>query len=165
MVQQENHMGMLDILSNQYRAALKMLEKVISACPEALWLDVGYRNPFWNVAYHALFYTHLYLQSDEPSFRPWVNHRQDYQNMPQTGEPYTREQVLEYLQVCRDEVSVKLPLLDLESASGFFWLPMSNCEVQIYNIRHLQQHTGELSDRLGDRFGIDVEWISSDRNS
>ena len=83
--------------------------------------------------------------------------------MPQAGEPYTREQVLEYLQICREEVTARLPLLDLESASGFNWLPMSKCEVQIYNIRHIMQHTGELSDRLGNRFGIDVEWVASDR--
>ena len=155
-------MDMLEILSNQYRASLKMLEKVILACPEPLWLDVGYKNRFWHVAYHALFYTHLYLQTDEASFRPWANHRQNFQNMDKIGESYTRKQILEYLQVCREEVSAKLPLLDLESASGFPWLKMSKCEVQIYNIRHLQQHTGELSDRLGNH-GIDVDWVGSDR--
>jgi hypothetical protein len=156
-------MEMLDILSNQYRASLKMLEHVITACPEALWVDAADKNPFWNVAYHALFYTHLYLQQDEPSFRPWANHHRSYQDMPQKGEPYTREQVLEYLQVCLAEIANQLPYLDLDSPSGFPWLQMSKCEVQIYNIRHIMQHTGELSDRLGNRCGMDVPWVSSVR--
>ena len=155
-------MEMTEIITKQYRAALKMLENAINACPEPLWLDTGYKNRFWHVAYHALFYTHLYLQPDEPSFRPWVNHRWDSQNMPTAIEPYTRSQILEYLQVCREEVNAKLPLMDLERPSGFPWLTFSACEVQIYNIRHLQQHIGELCERLGNS-GIDVNWVASDR--
>ena len=63
-------MDILAPLSNQYLASLKMLEKSISVCPEPLWLDEGYPNPFWHVAYHTLFYTHLYLSPDEASFSP-----------------------------------------------------------------------------------------------
>ena len=155
-------MEMLEIITHQYRAAMKMLENAIDACPEPLWSDAGYKNPFWNVAYHALFYTQLYLQPDEPSFQPWVNHHAGSQNMPADIEPYIREQVLEYLRFCREEVDTKLPLLDLESPSGFHWLPFSKGEVQLYNIRHLQQHIGELCERLGNS-GIDVSWVAGDR--
>ena len=55
---------------------------------------------------------------------------------------------------------VKLPLLDMEGPSGFDWLAVNKFELQLYNIRHIMQHTGELSDRLGTRFAIDVEWIA-----
>jgi hypothetical protein len=155
-------MSMLEVITHQYRASLKMLENAINACPEPLWMDTSFKNPFWNVAYHALFYTHLYLQPDEPSFQPWVNHHTGSQNMPSDIEPYNREQVLAYLQVCREEVSAKLKLLDLESPSGFHWLTFSKGEVQIYNIRHLQQHIGELCERLG-KAGIDIDWVAGDR--
>ena len=44
--------------------------------------------------------------------------------------------------------------------NGFDWLPMNKAELQIYTIRHLQQHAGEtLMERLGSRAGIDVDWV------
>ena len=47
---------------SQYLAALTMLQRAIRvACPENLWLDAQYTNPFWHIAYHAVFYTHFYL--------------------------------------------------------------------------------------------------------
>jgi hypothetical protein len=49
--------------------------------------------------------------------------------------------------------------LELEGESGFDWLPFNKLEVQIYNIRHLQQHAGELCERLGEGEGIEVDWI------
>jgi hypothetical protein len=39
-----------------------MLRGAIDACPATLWTSDRYVNPFWQVAYHTLFYTHLYLQ-------------------------------------------------------------------------------------------------------
>jgi hypothetical protein len=32
-------------------------------------------------------------------------------------------------------------------------------ELHFYDIRHLQQHTGELSERLGSQGEIMVEWV------
>ena len=49
--------------------------------------------------------------------------------------------------------------LDLESKSGFDWLPINKLELQFYNIRHIQQHTGELCERLGVVEDIDVGWV------
>ncbi len=52
-----------------------------------------------------------------------------------------------------------VPALDLAGASGFDWLPMNKLELQFYNIRHLQLHTGELCERLGTEAKIDVAWV------
>ena len=63
--------------------------------------------------------------------------------------------------MCRDTIAQQLPTTDLELGdSGFNWLPFGKLELQLYNIRHIQQHTGELSQRLGDH-GIDVPWIGA----
>jgi hypothetical protein len=48
--------------------------------------------------------------------------------------------------------------VDIDGPSGFDWLPGSRLAAQIYTIRHLQQHTGELMERLGARAGKDVDW-------
>ena len=49
--------------------------------------------------------------------------------------------------------------MDLEAEAGFYWLPFDKLELQIYNIRHIHQHTGELCERLGAQGGIEVGWV------
>jgi hypothetical protein len=51
--------------------------------------------------------------------------------------------------------------LDFEAESGFSWLPFNKLELQFYNIRHLQQHTGELSERVGTTSEVEVKWIGA----
>jgi hypothetical protein len=159
------------VIQSQYLAALEMLKQAVVKCPDSMWNAAQDRNKFWHVAYHALFYTHLYLQDTEKDFKPWEKHRNEYQfmgqvpwpphNPPEIGEPYTREEVLACLAFVREQVRERLPALDLEAASGFDWLPFGKLELQYYNIRHLQHHAAELYERLGARAGIDLDWIGS----
>ena len=82
------------------------------------------------------------------------------QDRPPVEQPFSKEEVLEYLEYFREQVSTVVPALDLESGdSGFYWLPFNKLELQFYNIRHLQQHTGELCERLGSDVGINVNWV------
>src|SRR5947207_15340013 len=62
---------MRPVLKSQYHASLAMLRDTIERCPDALWTSGDYLNPFWRIAYHALYYTHFYLQPNADSFRPW----------------------------------------------------------------------------------------------
>jgi hypothetical protein len=78
---------------------------------------------------------------------------------PVIDKPYAREEILAYCTVCEQQVKERIDALDLEAVSGFDWLPFGKLELQFYNIRHLQQHTGELMERLGSRAGIDVDWV------
>ena len=68
-------------LKSQYHAALAMLKQAIEQCPEDLWSGGGNPVAFWRVAYHALFFTHLYLQPDLESFRPWEHHREEQEQL------------------------------------------------------------------------------------
>ncbi len=49
------------ILISQYQASLEMLKQTITQCPESVWNAASDKNKFWQVAYHALFFTHQYL--------------------------------------------------------------------------------------------------------
>ena len=158
-----------EAIKSQYRASLEMLGEAISKCTDALWEDQEYRNQFWHIAYHALFYTHLYLQDSEKEFVPWSKHRNEGQFLgplpwpphrePNIGEPYTKEDILEYLGVCQNEVTERVSSVDLEAESGFKWLPFGKLELQFYNIRHLQHHTGQLADRLRTKEAIGIGWV------
>jgi hypothetical protein len=160
-----------EIIKSQYRASLAMIGQAIAECSDALWDDPTCKNRFWHIAYHALFYTHLYLQDSGKDFVPWSKHRQEYEFLgpvpwpphkePNIGEPYTKQEVLEYLDVCQNEVEGRVSSLDLEAASGFDWLPFGKLELQFYNIRHLQLHIGQLIDRLRNQQATGIAWVGS----
>ena len=58
------------VIQSQYRAALDMIGEAIAKCSDTLWEDPAYTNRFWHIAYHALFYTHLYLQDSGQTYVP-----------------------------------------------------------------------------------------------
>jgi hypothetical protein len=156
------------IFQRQYRAALLMVEQAVTACPEDLWTDTGYPNVFWRVCYHALYFTHLYLHESLEKYTRWERHRENYHvlgrlprppfDVPQIGEPYARKDILDFLALCRQEVDARLPAVDLDAPSGFPWLKFDKAELQVYSIRHLQHHAGQLVERLRSARGIGSEW-------
>ncbi len=156
-------------ISSQFHAALSMMEQTVSLCPDALWNVQAQGNPFWRVAYHALFYVDLYLQPSEDEMTLWENARDGYQflgptpwpphEQPQADQPYGREEILAYIDYLRSFVAGAVPKIDLSAPSGFHWLPFDKLELQIYNIRHLQQHVGDLSTILLTQENIEINWI------
>jgi hypothetical protein len=166
-------MELQNILISQFSAALHMLRQCLERCPESLWDDPADKNKFWHNAYHALFYTYLYLHPSAAEFTAWPNHRENYHNLGDRlpwpphdpvviGAAYTKAEVLEFWQRCAQMVGESFAKVDLQAEqSGFDWIPLSKLELQLYNLRHLQQHTGELMERLSSRAGVDVEWVGS----
>ena len=53
----------------------------------------------------------------------------------------------------------RVPVTDLDADSGFHWYPVNKLELQFINIRHIQQHTGELYETLGIREGAELRWV------
>ncbi len=150
---------------------MDMLHSAIELCPEDLWFSTEYRNRFWHIAYHTVFYTHLYVQPSETDFQAWNKHvpnsnylgpRPWAKNEPfQIPEPYAKSDVQDYFELCLAEVEKQVPLIRLEDGSGFSWLPFDKFELQAYNIRHLQHHTGQLIERLRTAANIGVSWTGS----
>lgn len=152
------------VLTSQYLAALAMLRQAITQCPAQLWEARDDGAPFWQIAYHALFYTQLYLHESLETFAAWPKHREEYQfsDQPQPAvQPPDQALVLEYLALCEQQVRERVAAVNLAAASGFAWLPFSKLELQIYTIRHLQQHTGELTERLSSRAARAVDWVGA----
>lgn len=160
-----------EIIARQFHSALEMLESAIRSCPKAIWLDSSGDSPnrYWHIAYHALFYTHFYLAPNEDDFAPAPIHRTGYNFLgeapgkpnerPKVDQPYQPPELLDYALFCHSEVTRQLPLVDFEAPSGFYWLPFSKLELQLYNLRHLAHHTGQLADRLRSQAGLGVGWV------
>ena len=128
-------MRVKETIKSQYTASLEMLRQAIVECPEFLWHDPEYKNRFWHIAYHVLFYTHLYLQPFEKDFVAWEKHKDEYVSLgssgekPEADEPYSKEEILAYHRLCCEQVEERVTLLDLEAESGFYWLPFDKLEL------------------------------------
>jgi len=60
------------IVTSQLRAAMRMLRTAIEACPARLWNRDTDHNRFWFIAYHTVFYAHLYASPSEERFEPFT---------------------------------------------------------------------------------------------
>jgi hypothetical protein len=168
-------------LKHQYHAALAMLHQAIELCPDSLWTSAEHPNRSWRMAYHALYYTDLYLKQRLQDFHPWEFHQTHIQDMddvpgepeldeflelphrpPRTGAPYTREQVLAYWAIVDAMVDPAVDALDLLAPdSGFPWAKLPKAEHQMVNLRHIQHHAAQLADRLRSHANIGVNWVRS----
>ncbi len=150
-------------LKSQYHATLAMLRTAIRRCPEDLWSSSdGHANPFWRIAYHTLFYTHLYLQVNNRVFRPWEHHQRGIQHMNRPmgrWRAYSKAELLAYWSICRSMVDDAVDAIDLNNRrSGFSWYKIPKLEHQIVNVRHIQYHEAQLADRLRAAIGAGVGW-------
>lgn len=156
-------------LRSQYHATLLTLREVIEKCPDKMWDDPTDSAPFWRVAYHTLYFAHLYLQQDQESFKPWARHRDEAQyisSVPREGrppkkcEPFSRGELLEYCDECSGMIEAGVDALDLSAPQcGFPWYKMSTLEHQIVSIRHIQHHAAALAGRLRRSAGIAIDWV------
>jgi hypothetical protein len=159
-----------DSLKDQFHAALAMLRHTIDACPDDLWAADTHPSPYWQVAYHTIFYTHLYLGQSEDAFQPWSGAREQAHFLeslpwpphdePEIGPPYTKEQLLEYWQLLDDMADEVIDDLDLQTDDpGFWWYEgIDKLSHEWMNVRHVQHHVGQLSDRLA-AAGVELPWL------
>jgi hypothetical protein len=187
-----NTMNVAHELKIQYHGGLGMLGECIRRCPEDLWLAPnppeqiatdpdnpewnGIERPFWRIAFHNAYFTHLYLGQNEAAFMPPPEHlavkkRGDFDAMwsaPWSLEPYelvagaraiSRKDLAEYLAFVDALVDPTVDGLDLDHPeSGFELYPgLTKLGHQLLNLRHLMGHVGQLSELLMLR-GIDIEW-------
>ena len=156
-------MDMRRHINRQYQASLLMLKQCIEDCPEDFWVQ-SYKNPYWRVAYHTLFFTHLYASENLERFTPWVGSVDDYERfnvaLPE-GVYMTKDEILSFLAFCKEQLTLAVDMVDFEAPSGFHWLPsdMNKFELQLYNLRHLQGHVGQLSERLRVSKDKGINWV------
>ena len=156
---------MIDSLTSQFRSALAMLRAAIDAYPDELWTDTRFVNPAWRIAYHALFYTHLYLSPSEDEFTPWEHSLAGANFMSEPLEsgavPNTRQQIVAYLEWVDGFIPSGLSNKPFDAPSGFDWITFDRGQLHVYNLRHLQHHTGQLNERLKAETGTSVDWVGS----
>lgn len=141
-------------LESQYLAALAMLKEVVVKCPPDAWNAARHKDKTWFKAYHAVYFAHKYLQQSIRDFVPWRGHTQ--QNR---GVVMSREELLEYIRFVQAQVPQRMRETDLRASTGFSAYPKGDrLEMHLINIRHIQQHAGELYERLDAQGGVRLRW-------
>lgn len=162
-----------ELLAHQYEAALCTLHLAIVRCPDADWPKPVANLKFCQAAFHAVFFTDVYLQPSEDidALKAQAFHRdhaadfRDYEELEDRPQVlmYAKPFVLDYLQHARRKAR---QTIERESAgalagpSGFRRRTFSRAELHVYNIRHIQHHAAQLSLRLRLNCGIDIPWVS-----
>ncbi len=167
-------MELREALIEQYHAGLAMLAECVEKCPDALWDEGEYPRSFWRIAFHAAFFTQLYLGQNEAAFQPWPGRREGIHHrlwsepgevepyeLPEDAAIYNKAEIAAYIRFVDEQVAPTVATLDLDSEeTGFPWYPnMRKLSHQFMNLRHLQGHVGQLSERLM-AAGIDTDWVS-----
>jgi uncharacterized damage-inducible protein DinB len=138
------------ILTGQFEAGLCMLHQCIQLCPPAHWESKIANDTFRQVSYHTLFYVDCYLSHGEESFELRDLHRRGGNELTNTQASLglDKDETANYALWCRRkavETIAAETAESLEGESGFHWLKFSRTEAHLYNIRHIQHHTGQLS--------------------
>ncbi len=160
--------GMIETLASQFRASYAMMRSCIELCPDEVWTAGEHPRSFWRVAYHALYYTDLYLSPSLDDFRKpegfqWhhvVTWADDERGIPPIEHPFSRADVLAYLTAMQDKLEDQLGVLDLDGPSGIPWYPVSKAELVLITLRHLSVHIGQLQERLYPH-ALDPIWAGS----
>ena len=154
----------------QFGAAIDMLDDVIALCPDDLWTTVVWQDPevvrfgqFWFVAYHTLSWLDLFLTGSMEGFLPPPPFKRGV--LPE--QPYTKEQIRAYLLTCRRKCQSTIEGMTDEQAQQrcvFEWMEPTFFELQLYSLRHVQEHTAQLSLVLGQHEIVGMDWIASARD-
>jgi len=181
MTEQLTEITFRTALWRQFGAAIDMLENALLACPASLWQECLWSVPpppefppqfaeFWYVTFHALVWLDLYLSGlPEEEFAPPAPFAQggldSVEALPER--PYTKEELRTYLVSMRQKCQTKLLALTDEQALRsveYPWSegqPISYLELQLYNLRHVQEHAAQLSLFLGQHAIPDeaLDWV------
>ncbi len=139
------------ILSGQFEAALCMMDHCIRACPPEHWEAKIANRTFRWVSYHTLFWADVYLSpGDEDTFELRDFHRRggDERNDAANNPGLSKDETITYVSICRRKMLETLAAETAESLqgpSGFPYRPNTRGELHVYNLRHVQHHTGQLS--------------------
>lgn len=158
------------IVWQQYGAAIDMLDDAIRLCPDHLWTAVVWHDTddarygqFWYVAYHTLFWLDMFLTSSIERFVPPPPFQRE--GLPE--QPYTKAQIQGYLRTCRRTCQSTIETMTDARAQQrcvFEWMEPSFLELQLYSMRHVQEHAAQLNLVLGFHAVPGLDWVPQARS-
>ena len=151
-------------LAEQYGAGLKMVQQIIEKCDDNLWNDYNREVVINQVVYHIIDSTDFYLSKNKEevdSYKPKLG--QDDGTFHDPNLKFTKQQLLDYLEVIKEKATEKfdnLTLTDLDGKPLFDWHGTSVLGSLLYNLRHIMLHVGALHVRLNEVGKEPLNWVS-----
>jgi hypothetical protein len=155
----------------QFGAALDTLDDAIQLCPDHLWTAVLWNDDedarygtFWYITSHTLSWLDLFLTGTMEGFKPPTPFLRG--SLPE--KPYTKEDVQTYLKECRRKSKATIEALTDEKAYQvciFAWMEPTFLELQLYSMRHIQEHAAQLHFFLGRNGVTGSDWIAKARDA
>ena len=143
----------------QFGIAIDSFGNALRECPDELWekrlwedepgqwVASGFSS-FWYLCYHTLFWLDLYLTGAEEGFvPPEPFDLVEMQNGEALPRVYTREELLGYLDYCRQRCQETISTLTTEQSHRlcrFPWGELPFGELLLYTMRHVQEHAAQL---------------------
>lgn len=155
------------IIWQQFGAAIEMLDNTLRACPDELWRDNIWDDPtdapeyteYWFVISHTLVWLDRYLSGSSEGFAPPAPFIAG--SLPE--KPYTKDELQAYLGYCRQKCRATFEALTDEKANQRCEFPwgeeVSFAELQLYSMRHVQEHAAQLSLHLGQKGVSAPDWV------
>ena len=151
-------------IRRQFEAAIDMLANAIEASPDSVWRSGEAPRAFWYLAFHVTFFLDLYLSGEgESGFHPpapfGLSEIEDV--LPERV--YGKDEVLGYVEYCRkrlDAVMTDMTEAWVTNACPFPYRDMSNGELLLYNMRHVQHHAAQLNILLRQTTDSAPLWVS-----
>lgn len=152
------------MLWRQFAKSIDSFGDALRACPDELWesrlwadepdqwVAKGF-SAYWYLCYHTLFWLDLYLTGAEEGFMPPAPFNlvemQDDEVLPRV---YSRQELLGYLDLCRQRCHDTISTLSTEQAQRicrFPWGDVPFAELLLYTMRHVVEHAAQLHLFLG----------------
>lgn len=168
-----NDLKLRNALKAQYHAGLGMLAECVEKCPESMWLEGEHPRAFWRIAFHAAFFTHLYLGQNEETFPPWPDRREGIHprlwdnpdqvepyELPEEAQSYGMNEILAYLRFIDGLVDPTVDQLDLDSDEALYVPAVDRLVARVPNAARLKEsilshHTSvEDAGRVAEAAGV-----------
>jgi DinB superfamily len=152
-------------IRQQFHAAIRHARQRDKSLPGFCVVRPG-RGAFWYLAFHTLVFLDLYLSSEgESRFHPpprfGLTELEPDVVLPEPA--YRKDELLGYLEHCRKKLdAVMAGMTEVWAANPcpFPYREMSNGELLLYNIRHVQHHAAQLNLLLRQATDSEPRWVS-----
>ncbi len=146
-------------ISEQYAAAIKMLEDTITECQDDQWNDTTGEKIVSQIVYHVLFWIDRYLsrtRAEDYNFKPHLEKKDE-------KEIYSKPDLLDYSKFVREKANnwfKEMTMDNLTSDSVYDFHGTTLLSSLMYDLRHIMLHVGALHVRLYQEGTKPMEWES-----
>lgn len=149
-------------IGRHFDLSFSMLMEVIRVCPQALWQERGGRAPIWQIVYHALAGAWVWFRPAGQPFQepPVGGDVAELQVIPEQA--LSKEEVEAFAAQAKARADAFIAGVSQEGsllAPYSFYDKLTNLDVLIEQIRHIQHHVGYCNAILGE-VGSAAPWPS-----